>query len=141
MKTFRYLAAGSLVALSTVAGAQQTTAPMVPTTPNAQPVQQITFQQAIDIALKQNVAVLQAQNAIENAHRSVDQARASIWPSFNFNVGGNNSIGKTFDPQTLSLPLRDGLLPTLTIVDDTFAAHRGEMTAVIREARRRAGLG
>jgi hypothetical protein len=46
-----------------------------------------------------------------------------------------------FDPQTLSLPRRDGLLPTLIIVDDTFAAHRSEMTAVIRETRRRAGLG
>ena len=36
---------------------------------------------------------------------------------------------------------RDGVLPTLTIVDDTCTAHRSEMTAVIREARRRAGPG
>ncbi|HEX3481171.1 MAG TPA: hypothetical protein VHT91_39410 [Kofleriaceae bacterium] len=28
-----------------------------------------------------------------------------------------------------------------SIVDDIFTAHRGEMTAVIREARRRAGPG
>jgi len=55
--------------------------------------------------------------------------------------GVHESGFSRFDPQTLSLPVRDGLLPTLTIVDDTFTAHRGEMTAVIREARRRAGPG
>jgi hypothetical protein len=55
--------------------------------------------------------------------------------------GVHESGFSRFDPQTLSLPRRDGLLPTLTIVDDTFTAHRAEMTAVIREARRRAGLG
>ena len=38
------------------------------------------------------------------------------------------------------MPHRDGLLPTLTVVDDTFTAHQIEMTAVIREARLRAGL-
>jgi hypothetical protein len=53
--------------------------------------------------------------------------------------GVHESGFSRFDPQTLSLPVRDGLLPTLTIVDDTLTAHRGEMTAVIREARRRAG--
>ena len=55
--------------------------------------------------------------------------------------GVHESGFSRFDPQTLSLPRRDGLLPTLTIVDDTFTAHRSEMAAVIREARRRAGLG
>lgn len=54
--------------------------------------------------------------------------------------GVHESGFSRFDPQTLSLPVRDGLLPTLTIVDDTFTAHRDEMTAVIREARRRVGL-
>lgn len=55
--------------------------------------------------------------------------------------GVHESGFSRFDPQTLSLPQRDGLLPTLTIVDDTYAAHRSEMIAVIREARRWAGLG
>jgi hypothetical protein len=45
-----------------------------------------------------------------------------------------------FDPRTLSMPRREGLLPTMTVVDDTFTAHQTEMTAVIREARSRAGL-
>jgi hypothetical protein len=40
-----------------------------------------------------------------------------------------------------SLPQRAGLLPTLSTVDDTVTAHRSERAAMIREARRRAGLG
>jgi hypothetical protein len=52
--------------------------------------------------------------------------------------GVHESGFSRFDPKTLSLPQRTGLLPTLSIVDDTFTAHRSEMAAVIREARRRA---
>jgi outer membrane protein len=100
MKTFRYLAAGSLVALSTVAGAQQTTAPMVPTTPNAQPVQQITFQQAIDIALKQNVAIQQAENNVETSRLIVTQTSNTWLPSLSLGVNGSNSMGQQFDVQT-----------------------------------------
>ena len=46
-----------------------------------------------------------------------------------------------FDPGTLSLARREGLIPTLTVVDDTFAAHREEMVAVIRQAKVWAGIG
>ena len=92
MKTHRILAVTTaLVTLSAAASAQD------------QPVERITFQQAIEIALRQNVLVLQAENAIENSRLSVAQSRASMLPNFNFNVGGSNSIGKSFDPQTVSL--------------------------------------
>ncbi len=46
-----------------------------------------------------------------------------------------------FDPQTLGLAHRDGLIPTLTVVDDTFASHRGDMEAVIARAKEWAGIG
>jgi hypothetical protein len=55
--------------------------------------------------------------------------------------GVHESGFSRFDPKTLSLPQRTGLLPTLSVVDDTFTAHRSEMAAVIQAARRRAGLG
>jgi hypothetical protein len=45
-----------------------------------------------------------------------------------------------FDAETLSLARRDGLIPTLTVVDDTFAAHREAMAAVIRRAAEWAGI-
>ena len=47
----------------------------------------------------------------------------------------------TWDPTTLSLARRDGLIPTLTVVDDTFAAHQDEMAAVVRRAVEWAGIG
>jgi len=45
----------------------------------------------------------------------------------------------SWDPQTLGLARRDGLIPTLSVVDDTFTQHRDEMAAVIRQAREWAG--
>jgi len=44
----------------------------------------------------------------------------------------------TWDPATLSLS--PFTIPTLNIVDDTFEKHQGEMDAVVRQARARAGL-
>ena len=55
--------------------------------------------------------------------------------------GVHESGFSPFDPRTLALARREGLLPTLSVVDDTFTAHQQEMSAVIREARQRAGLG
>ena len=46
-----------------------------------------------------------------------------------------------WDPQTLDLTRRDGLIPTLTVVDDTFRAYRDDMAAVIRTAKTWAGIG
>jgi hypothetical protein len=42
-----------------------------------------------------------------------------------------------FDRETLML--RDDAIPTLQVVDDTFAKHQGIMADVIRRARERAG--
>jgi hypothetical protein len=53
--------------------------------------------------------------------------------------GVHESGFSPFDPATLSLPQRDGLIPTLTVVDDTFTTYRDQMLAVVREARRRIG--
>jgi len=46
-----------------------------------------------------------------------------------------------WDAQTLGLARRDGLIPTVTVVDDTFRLHRDEMAAVIRTAKEGAGIG
>jgi hypothetical protein len=46
-----------------------------------------------------------------------------------------------FDTATLSLARRDDLIPTLTVVDDTFPAHQEEMAAVITRAKEWAGIG
>jgi len=40
-----------------------------------------------------------------------------------------------WDEATLSLVQRDGLIPTLNIVDDTFTTYRHQMAAVIAKAK------
>src|SRR5207247_4715344 len=45
-----------------------------------------------------------------------------------------------WDPATLSLSRRDGLIPTLMVVDDTFTKYRDQMAAVITQAKAWAGL-
>ena len=93
MKTTRYLAlAASLLAVSSAATAQQT-----------QPVEKITFQQAIDIALRQNVAVLQAQNTIESANLAVKQSSNTWMPNLSISTTGSNSVGQQFDVLTGTL--------------------------------------
>ncbi len=45
-----------------------------------------------------------------------------------------------FDADSLGLARRDGLIPTITVVDDTFGAHRDMMDAVIARAKEWAGI-
>ena len=44
-----------------------------------------------------------------------------------------------WDQTTLSLAKRDGLIPTLNVVDDTFVKYRDQMAAVIAQAKAWAG--
>jgi outer membrane protein len=92
MKTHRILAVAALATLTTSAMAQQ-----------APDVERITFQQAIDIALKQNVAIQQAENNVETARITVTQFANTWMPTFGFNVGGSNTLGRYFDTQTGTL--------------------------------------
>jgi outer membrane protein len=93
MKTHRFLAvAASFATLSTAASAQQ-----------AQPVERITFQQAIDLALRQNVAILQAENNLETARLTVRQTANTWLPNLSISADGSNSMGQQFDTQTGTL--------------------------------------
>ena len=93
MKIQRILAVAAVsVTVSTAAAAQQ-----------QQPVERITFQQAIELALKQSLAVRQAENQLDLQDIAVAQSRQSYKPNLNFSLNGNNSIGQSFDPTTVSL--------------------------------------
>lgn len=93
MKIQRILAAtaASVVTLSSAVSAQQA------------PVERITFQQAIELALKQNQAVRNAENQLELQDLAVAQARQSYKPNLSLNLNGSNSVGQSFDPATVSL--------------------------------------
>jgi len=49
--------------------------------------------------------------------------------------GVHESGFSRWDPATLSLTKRDGLIPTLNIVDDTFTKYRDQMAAIIAQAK------
>jgi hypothetical protein len=53
--------------------------------------------------------------------------------------GVHESGFSDWDAATLSTPQRDGLIPTLMVVDDTFTTSRAQMAAVIELAKSRGG--
>jgi len=94
MHTTRILAAAALLTSATV-NAQQTTTGVTGT-----PQQRITFAEAIDIALKQNLTVQQAENNLEIANASASQARKNLLPDFSFSTSGSEAVGQQFNLNT-----------------------------------------
>jgi outer membrane protein len=66
-------------------------------TAGAQAPKPITFNDAIGIALRQNVAVRQAQNSAALGSASVQQARQQFLPDLRLNVSGANTVGRNFN--------------------------------------------
>jgi outer membrane protein len=57
----------------------------------------ITFDDAVGIALKQNVAVRQAQNATALDETAVRQNQLQFLPDLRFNVSGSGNLGRNFN--------------------------------------------
>ena len=64
----------------------------------AQTPGRMSLQQAVDIAVKNNIALKQAELRVETAHINRKQAKANLLPNVNgdFNYGWNN--GRNIDP-------------------------------------------
>jgi outer membrane protein len=60
------------------------------------PPRTVTFSDAVGIALKQNVAIRQAQNATALDETAVRQQRLQFLPDLRFNVSGANNLGRNF---------------------------------------------
>jgi len=101
----------------------------------AQQPKPITFEDAIAIALKQNIAVRQAQNAAQLGDATVKQQKMQLLPDLRLNVNGSNNVGRNFsqsdgaivNQQTQSL--NTGLSTSLTLFDG------GKTTSSIRSAQ------
>jgi outer membrane protein len=72
--------------------------------PAQQPMQQpaptgqrITFADAIQIALKQNLTVRQAENTLEIQQATANQASKNLLPDFRFSVNSSDAIGRQFN--------------------------------------------
>jgi outer membrane protein len=61
------------------------------------PPRAITFSDAIGIALKQNVAIRQAQNTTALDETAVRQQQLQFLPDLRFNVSGSENVGRSFN--------------------------------------------
>lgn len=66
-------------------------------TASAQVTQEITFQDAVRIALDQNTQLRQRVNQLRLSEIDVRSARAAYLPSFNLSTGGGTNFGLSFD--------------------------------------------
>lgn len=57
----------------------------------------ITFNDAVGIALRQNVSIRQAKNATELDQTAVQQQRLQFLPDLRFNVNGSGNLGRNFN--------------------------------------------
>ena len=64
---------------------------------SAQVPQEITFQDAVRIALDQNIQLRQSANQVRFSEIDVRSARAAYLPNFNVNTGGGTNFGLSFD--------------------------------------------
>jgi outer membrane protein len=120
MKLMFCLTAGTLAAAS-VAGAQAR--------------QRITYDDAVAIALKQNISVKQAENATQLSDATVKQQQKQFLPNLSLNVSGSNNVGRSFSQtegaviDQQSQALSSGLSTSLTLFDG------GKNLSALRSAR------
>src|SRR5580765_703630 len=124
MKLMCCLTAGTLAAAS-VAGAQG----------NARTPQRITYDEAVAIALKQNVSVKQAENATQLSDATVRQQQKQFLPNLSLSVSGSNNVGRNFSQSEgtiinqQSQAVSTGLSSSLTLFDG------GKNISALRSAR------
>lgn len=68
----------------------------------AQTPQRITLQEAIDIALENNITLRQAENNMLLQNAGVTSAQMDFLPNLNFGLNGNRNTGRQFVQETLS---------------------------------------
>lgn len=97
--------------------------------------QTITYQEALRLALSQNIAVKQAENASSLGEATVRQQKLQLLPDFRLSVSGANNVGRNFsqsdgaiiNQQTQSL--NSGVSSSVTLFDG------GKTLANIRSAQ------
>lgn len=69
---------------------------LLPLAAMAQPVQRITFDEALRLALKRNPLVLQAAHQRTRSEIGLASARSNFLPDLNFSVSGSRDYGRNF---------------------------------------------
>lgn len=68
---------------------------------HAQEVQQITFDEAVRIALDQNITLQRTSNSVDLQEVNVSRDRMAFYPSLGISGGGSQSYGRTFSQEDL----------------------------------------
>lgn len=74
----------------------------------AQQNNRITLQEAVEIALENNVQIKRSENTIESQQANVTQSRAQFLPNLSASVNSGRSIGRQFDTSTGSITEQAG---------------------------------
>lgn len=88
-----------------------------------EPPRTITYDEAIEIALRQNVAVQRAENAVALRSSDVAQKKAQFLPDLRLTTQGSGSVGRTFSEQEGSIvnettqSLNAGISSSVTLFD------------------------
>jgi len=67
------------------------------TSAQAQALREVSFNEAVQIALERNVTILRAQNNLDLQELTVQSERMDFLPNLNLNSGGNRNYGFQFD--------------------------------------------
>ncbi|MEM1093062.1 MAG: TolC family protein [Bacteroidota bacterium] len=70
----------------------------VSTAAHAQDAQRISFNEAIQLALDQNINLRQSANQVEIAATQVSDSRMQYYPNLSFSTGTGQSYGRSIDP-------------------------------------------
>lgn len=68
----------------------------------AQDVQRITFDDAVQIALEQNVALRRSANSVDLDAINLSRQKSSFLPDLNVNANGSQNYGRNFSQETLT---------------------------------------
>ncbi len=66
----------------------------------ARQVQELSFQNAVEIAMENSIAIKRGANSVESQEASLRSAKANFLPNLNASSGGSRNIGLTNDPTT-----------------------------------------
>ena len=76
---------------------------LAPAAQGQNPVRTISFDEALQIGLEQNITLRKSENSLELQGTEVASARANFLPNFNISAGPSQRYGLTFDQATADL--------------------------------------
>lgn len=75
---------------------------LVPVAVQAQQARQVTFNEAVRLALEQNLTLQRTANSVDLQQIQVASNRATYYPNLNFSSSGRQSYGRTFSQEDLN---------------------------------------